>query len=712
MKQIHNILNIAALVLAGALTTGCVDQLNDPQQPLEGEKIVTLTTTIGLDTSTKALNPSTGSKTFAEGDMIAVIYRNTSGNTVKAVTDGLDAGAIHGGGKHADITVTLYNPVAGTVSYVYPASMVVNDATLAPLATDAAGIINTAALAAQDGRLATLAANLDCGVGSGTMTEDAGTFTLPGGVTLSNQFAILELTAKIFAGSATLDALTSLTVGDGTNTYTVTPASPASLLSWPIYVAVLPVTDDKTITFTATESDLYSYTKIITSQALVKNNIYPCNVKMHRNVKLAELAGPFSALHGDVLQGILGGYYKISITDGAAVTLDNATINGEDNTSYPWAGLTCEGDATIILADGTENTVKGCDKRYPGILVPAGHKLIIQGGTGKLSALAQYEEYYSSYGGAGIGGAYDSDCGDIEIQGGIIIAQGGHRGAGIGGSGGGNSIEITHLCGAITISGGNVTASGGPSAAGIGGSENGTTGTITISGGTVKAYGGSSAAGIGSGGDTYEGSRNSNCGNILIEGTASVEAHAGPRGAGIGSGWQAGCGSITIKGSANVTAYGGDAAWGGAGIGSGVGSLGQGCGAISISTSGTVTAMGGKDGAGIGCGGSANARYGGCGDITISAGTIIATGGDYGAGIGLTGGASACGSITITSGVTKVTATKGCNANHSIGRGSGSYFDTTQLGTITIGGTVYWDGSDFKNEGNTYLSTSPLEYQP
>ena len=38
MKQIYNILNIAALVLAGALTTGCTDQLNDPQQPQDGGK--------------------------------------------------------------------------------------------------------------------------------------------------------------------------------------------------------------------------------------------------------------------------------------------------------------------------------------------------------------------------------------------------------------------------------------------------------------------------------------------------------------------------------------------------------------------------------------------------------------------------------------------------------------------------------------------------
>lgn len=65
----------------------------------------------------------------------------------------------------------------------------------------------------------------------------------------------------------------------------------------------------------------------------------------------------------------------------------------------------------------------------------------------------------------------------------------------------------------------------------------------------------------------------------------------------------------------------------------------------------------------------------GRGTITISGGTIDATGGYDAAGIG-TGEIGNCGNITITDGVTRVTATKGGGwAQHSIGRGGdGDHF--------------------------------------
>ena len=53
------------------------------------------------------------------------------------------------------------------------------------------------------------------------------------------------------------------------------------------------------------------------------------------------------------------------------------------------------------------------------------------------------------------------DCGNIEIQGGVITATGSSYAAGIGGA---NSSS----CGTITISGGTVTATGGQYGAGIG----------------------------------------------------------------------------------------------------------------------------------------------------------------------------------------------------------------------------------------------------
>ena len=183
--------------------------------------------------------------------------------------------------------------------------------------------------------------------------------------------------------------------------------------------------------------------------------------------------------------------------------------------------------------------------------------------------------------------------------------------------------------------------------------------TLTINGndGSLTATGGTYAAGIGSG-------NNGKCGNITIRGGTITATGKGA--AGIGSGYNGKCGDITISG-------------------------------------GTVTATGDKNAAGIGSG-----NGGSCLNISISGGTVTATGGDYAAGIG-SGGGSTCGNITITTGVTKVTATKGSNAHYSIGKSNDK--DST-CGTITIGGTQYYNGTDFQNDGNAYLTTSPFTYQP
>jgi len=235
---------------------------------------------------------------------------------------------------------------------------------------------------------------------------------------------------------------------------------------------------------------------------------------------------------GVTLTGTLSANVNISIANGAVVRLKGVTINGTDDNSCQWAGLTCEGDATIVLADGSTNSVMGFSDGNPGISVPSGKTLTIKGesaGTGKLNASSQGH-------GAGIGGGCGQmrDCGNIEIQGGVINATGGGEGAGIG-SGGDNT-----YCGTITISGGTVTATGGNSGAGIGsGGEKSTCGNIAILGGIIKATGGAYAAGIGSG-------NHSSCDNITISGGA-VEATGGQHAAGIGGGQLSTCGNITIS---------------------------------------------------------------------------------------------------------------------------------------------------------------------
>ena len=210
--------------------------------------------------------------------------------------------------------------------------------------------------------------------------------------------------------------------------------------------------------------------KSVTATTDAKPTVWDGDLSKLTSESTAEYA---TATDGMTIKGTLAANVKVSIAADATVTLDGVTINGEDNEAYMWAGLNCLGDATIILKDGTTNTVKGFYRIYPGIHVPDGSTLTITGGTegnGKLTA--------SSYGyGAGIGGGSeggsDGSCGNITITGGDITAKGGVYCAGIGGG-------LNRPCGNITISGGTVTATGGPNAAGIGGGSDGSCGNITI----------------------------------------------------------------------------------------------------------------------------------------------------------------------------------------------------------------------------------------
>ena len=261
-------------------------------------------------------------------------------------------------------------------------------------------------------------------------------------------------------------------------------------------------------------------------------------------VDLSKLTADYMAQDGDVLTGTLGGNYKISVAHGAVVTLDGVTINGTNDEAYNWAGISCQGNNIIVLADGSKNVVKGFNATMPGIYVPEGCTLVIQGNTGTLDASSNGE-------GCGIGGSKSISCGNIEIQGGVITATGGENNAGIGAGFGWD-------CGNILISGGTVTAQGGNQAAGIGSGNSDTSdtqsvcGTITINGGVVTATGGYGGAGIGSG---YQ---NSIVGNITLSGgIITAVAGEGKFTKAIGSGDYGDCRNITItKGVTSVTVTG------------------------------------------------------------------------------------------------------------------------------------------------------------
>ena len=164
------------------------------------------------------------------------------------------------------------------------------------------------------------------------------------------------------------------------------------------------------------------------------------------------------------------------------------------------------------------------------------------------------------------------------------------------------------------------------------------------------------------------------------------------------------------EGTGTLTVQGGNKA---AGIGTDYDSDASVTGGNIVINGGTVTAKGGDNGAGIGTGTVPDSDNT-CGAITINGGMVTAEGGSNAAGIGTgksTDGSTTCGAIKIGAGVKSVTATKGTGSPNSIGKGAKEGSGNQTCGTITIGGTIYWNGSDYQNGGETYLVNN-ITYTP
>lgn len=460
---------MATLAMMGAMMSSCAEEI-EVAQPANTGNTVMVKTTVSLDenATTRALT-SNGEKTFAVGEQIAVIYENTSNQTVKAVSEALALGDIDTDNTHkATFKVPLINPnPGGDVRYIYPASMVADNVSATTPDNDAT--IKWTNLTTQDGTLAKLSSYFDLATFDGNLTESG---TLPATASLVNPLTIGKFTIKNSGGTDITSSITGLNISDGTNTYAVTREA----ADGPIYVAMQPIPSTLTVAVNVTDGTNH-YTKSVTENyALEASNFYDVALTITTpGANLSAVTADYIAKNGEVLTGTLGSNVKISIADGATVTLNGVTINGngdnEDDDNYQWAGITCKGDATINI-EGT-NIVKRFYRDYPAIQAgPAGKTLII-GGTGSLTATG------GRYG-SGIGSSYNSTCGDIIINSGTIIASSPWSGAGIG-------TGYCGTCGNITINGGNITASSrSTGCAGIGSGEYGKFGNITIYAGITQ----------------------------------------------------------------------------------------------------------------------------------------------------------------------------------------------------------------------------------
>lgn len=316
MKKTFRFLSMAALALMGAVMTGCTNDDNIDNPKIVGEgNVVTQTITVSLDgkAATRALT-DVGVKTFDKDDLIAVVYTNTSDETVKAVSTALAATDITDEGKTATFTVTLTDPKASTeVTYIYPAAMAKDD-----------GSVNYAALATQDGTLASLAADLDLAIGTGTLSVTGALPTTS--VALANPLAILALTLKDNGDNDITSSITGLTVSDGTNTYSVTRAGAAG----PIYVAIQPTTSaDISVTATDGTQSYHNYGKFLTGKTYEASNGYSVSWKMLPRVDLSAKSGSYNVTRNEILTGTPSGTLTIGCSaDYWEVTLDNVNPDG------------------------------------------------------------------------------------------------------------------------------------------------------------------------------------------------------------------------------------------------------------------------------------------------------------------------------------------------------------------------------------------------
>lgn len=512
IKELKNFCLAATILVAGASLAACSssdDSINENQQPVTPIKPQVYTMTVkatkgsdaadtrGLYTSTTEGKTSLNVK-WNEGEVVKVYQGDAEIGELTAAASATASTTLTGSFDSAPSTsaaLTFYFHTNATPSY-----------------------------SGQDGTLETIASTYDfCALATVTtgnfdVDDKNKKITVSGGVNFgTNQQAIIKFTLldKTKVDDVAIKP-TTLTVSDGTSTVELTQIPDATYTTngnGVLYVAFPAAGSAKTVTLTATvDNDTYTYEK--SGVTFTNGQYYEINVKMYKyiatgkNVSNEDMNVP-TGEHWYITG--TSNTNKITIADGAALTLDNVNISSE---SYC---IKCEGDATIILKDGSTNTLTCSDFLSTTNLNT--NPALWAGGSGKT----------------------------LTIKGtGSIVAKGGDYAAGIGSGNGGT-------CGNITITGGTITAEGGANAAGIGSGGGGTCGTITITGGTITATGGSWAAGIGSGSP-------GTCVAITIASTvSSVTATRGsfdkdaPNSIGAGAGEGASCGTVTIDDVSGAT---------------------------------------------------------------------------------------------------------------------------------------------------------------
>ena len=372
-KTIFKALALAMMMPAMMLPTACSndnDVIVTPENDKEGYALpVTINVTRGGDATTRATyDEGTKTLSFSSGDQLFV--KGTDGTagefagTLTWVSEGTFTGTIYTQyeytgtadallGSASTATATLLPDGYGSIGYL----TVSGDGYSATLATDATKAFATSKA---DG-----VAQLSL--------EQASTYS--NGFALAPQNAILNFTAVTGQwGSAPASSSVSLQAGETSISGSVAPVEgdyERALANFAIAVAGSASPSSLTLTVDGTSVSLGSHT-------LTAGKIY--------NQKCANI-NAISPMIGENEKWLVYGTgapsgWTLTIAEGATVTLSNVNLNN-------YATITYLGNNTIILADGTTNTIDpGSGVAINGSM--AGDKTLTIKGTGTLIATGGY----------------------------------------------------------------------------------------------------------------------------------------------------------------------------------------------------------------------------------------------------------------------------------------------------------------------------------
>ena len=372
MKKMMTLLSMIALAFVGTMIIGCSNKeydIEQPEQPVDAENVITLTTTINLpDTDTKALDIDYGnkilSKTFAVGEKVALIYKKTNVTSDKVIYT-LTEGDITNGGKTATLTFTVSNPnYEEAVTYVYPAVITGGEYKAS---------VDYTRLNAQDGTLASIASDLDLA----TFTGPWDGVNLPS-ANLTNELAIIAYTLKDEDGTNSLNnIITGMTISDGTNTYVVNREAAEG----PIYVAIRP-TSGAAINYTATDGTYY-YTKSVTDKTYEAGQFYQLGLRMEQSSVVGH--GLFFSTVGELVGN-----------DGLAYP---ATAKNNLPDGVTAAGMVAykDGKSGLVIALTDENRTMSRNEAN-GASGAAAHTPVVAGHAWKLPSMDDWTDIFNANG--------------------------------------------------------------------------------------------------------------------------------------------------------------------------------------------------------------------------------------------------------------------------------------------------------------------------